>query len=43
MINDAESQKQIAAKIMEISLSVRETEKAVKRFGKENLNLRKKI
>ena len=36
MINDIDSQRRLAAKIMESSLSVRETEKAVKRIGKED-------
>lgn len=35
MISDADSQRQLAAKAVELSLSVRETEKAVKRLGKE--------
>lgn len=35
MAENAESQKRIAQKIMEMSLSVRETEKAVKRLGKD--------
>lgn len=34
MSNDAESQRRLANKIIEMSLSVRETEKAVKRAGK---------
>lgn len=34
MTEDASSQRSIAKKIIELSLSVRETEKAVKRFGK---------
>lgn len=36
MVNDTDSQKRLAAKVIELSLSVRETEKAVKRVGKEN-------
>ncbi len=36
MITDAETQKRLASKVIELSLSVRETEKAVKRLGKEN-------
>ncbi len=36
MLNDADLQKRIAAKVIELSLSVRETEKAVKRISKEN-------
>jgi ParB family chromosome partitioning protein len=36
MLNDADLQKRLAAKIIELSLSVRETEKAVRRMGKEN-------
>lgn len=36
MITDGDSQKRLATKIIELSLSVRETEKAVKRIGKEN-------
>lgn len=36
MVNDADSQRRLATKIIELSLSVRETEKAVKRIGKEN-------
>lgn len=35
MVNDAESQKRLASQVIELSLSVRETEKAVKRIGKE--------
>lgn len=35
MAESAESQKRIAQKIMEMSLSVRETEKAVKRLGRD--------
>lgn len=35
MTSDVETQKSLAAKIIELSLSVRETEKAVKRIGKE--------
>jgi ParB family chromosome partitioning protein len=34
MSNDVESQRRLAGKIIEMSLSVRETEKAVKRIGK---------
>lgn len=36
MANDAESQRQLASKIIEMSLSVRETEKAVKRIARGN-------
>jgi len=36
MINDADAQRRLATKVIELSLSVRETEKAVKRIGKEN-------
>lgn len=36
MAENAESQRRLAQKIIEMSLSVRETEKAVKRLGKEN-------
>lgn len=36
MAEDAEAQRRLAQKIIEMSLSVRETEKAVKRLGKEN-------
>ena len=36
MLNDADLQKRLAAKVIELSLSVRETEKAVKGIGKEN-------
>jgi len=36
MIDDGESQKRLAAQIIELSLSVRETEKAIKRIGKSN-------
>lgn len=35
MLSDADSQRQLAARAIELSLSVRETEKAVKRIGKE--------
>jgi len=35
MANNAESQRRLAQKIIEMSLSVRETEKAVKRLGRE--------
>jgi ParB family transcriptional regulator, chromosome partitioning protein len=43
MINDSESQRRLATKVVELSLSVRETEKAVKRIGKEsNSPLKKK-
>jgi ParB family chromosome partitioning protein len=38
MINDADSQRRLASKIIELSLSVREAEKAIKRLGKENSN-----
>jgi ParB family chromosome partitioning protein len=38
MINDADSQRQLAGKVVELSLSVRETEKAIKRIGKEDHN-----
>jgi ParB family chromosome partitioning protein len=36
MSNDVESQRRLASKIIEMSLSVRETEKAVKRIGKSD-------
>lgn len=36
MLNDADLQRKLAAKAIELSLSVRETEKSVKRIGKEN-------
>lgn len=36
MINDADLQRKLAAKAIELSLSVRETEKSVKRIGKES-------
>jgi len=36
MVNDADSQRRLATKIIELSLSVRETEKAIKRIGKDN-------
>lgn len=36
MVNDADSQRRLAAQVIELSLSVRETEKAVKRIGKDN-------
>lgn len=36
MVNDGDLQRRLATKIIELSLSVRETEKAVKRIGKEN-------
>lgn len=36
MINDADSQRRLATQVIELSLSVRETEKAVKRIGKDN-------
>ena len=36
MLNDSDLQKRVATKAIELSLSVRETEKAVKRIGKEN-------
>jgi len=39
MTNDENSQRRLAGKIIEMSLSVRETEKAVKRLGKESLQL----
>ncbi|HLM61093.1 MAG TPA: hypothetical protein VK308_09830, partial [Pyrinomonadaceae bacterium] len=38
MVNDADSQRQLAGKVIELSLSVRETEKAIKRIGKEDPN-----
>ncbi len=37
MSNDVESQRRLASKIIEMSLSVRETEKAVKRIGKNGI------
>jgi ParB family chromosome partitioning protein len=36
MVRDGDSQRRLATKIIEFSLSVRETEKAVKRVDKEN-------
>ena len=36
MLDDADLQRKLAAKAIELSLSVRETEKSVKRIGKEN-------
>lgn len=36
MVRDGDSQRRLATKIIELSLSVRETEKAVKRVDKEN-------
>lgn len=42
MAEDAESQRRLAQKIIEMSLSVRETEKAVKRLGKESATGEKK-
>jgi ParB family transcriptional regulator, chromosome partitioning protein len=36
MANNADSQRRLAQKIIEMSLSVRETEKAIKRLGKES-------
>jgi len=36
MLNDPDLQKRLAAKVIELSLSVRETEKAVKGIGREN-------
>jgi len=36
MINDSDSQRRLAIQIVELSLSVRETEKAVKRIGKSS-------
>ncbi len=36
MVSDGDSQRRLATKVIELSLSVRETEKAVKRIGKEN-------
>ncbi len=36
MLNDADLQRKLATKAVELSLSVRETEKSVKRIGKEN-------
>jgi ParB family chromosome partitioning protein len=36
MLNDSDMQKRVAAKAIELSLSVRETEKAVKRVSKES-------
>ena len=38
MVSDADTQRRLATKIIELSLSVRETEKAVKRIGKENFS-----
>jgi len=35
MVNDGDSQRRLATKIIEFSLSVRDTEKAIKRIGKE--------
>lgn len=37
MCDDANSQRRLAGKIIEMSLSVRETEKAIKRLGKESV------
>ena len=39
MISDGDSQRRLATKIIELSLSVRETEKAVKRIGKDTNQL----
>ncbi|MCU0237831.1 MAG: ParB/RepB/Spo0J family partition protein [Pyrinomonadaceae bacterium] len=39
MTEDTDSQRRIARSIMDMSLSVRETEKAVKRIGKDNLQV----
>ncbi len=39
MANNAESQRRLAQKIIEMSLSVRETEKAVKRIGREDTKI----
>ena len=36
MINDEDSQRRLATQVIELSLSVRETEKAVKRIGNDN-------
>jgi ParB family chromosome partitioning protein len=42
MLNDADLQRKLAAKAIELSLSVRETEKSVKRIGKENNHVSEK-
>lgn len=42
MTEDENFQRQIASKIIEMSLSVRETEKAVKRIGKDGLQIAEK-
>lgn len=39
MTDNVDSQRQLAQKIIEMSLSVRETEKAVKRIGKDDLQI----
>jgi len=36
MVGDGDSQRRLATKIIELSMSVRETEKAIKRIGKDN-------
>lgn len=43
MISDADLQRRLAAKVVELSLSVRETEKAIKRIGKENEQQEEKV
>lgn len=43
MTEDENSQRRLAGKIIEMSLSVRETEKAVKRIGGENLQVIEKV
>lgn len=40
MLDGAEAQRQVARNIIEMSLSVRETEKAVKRFGSEGAKIK---
>jgi ParB family transcriptional regulator, chromosome partitioning protein len=43
MTSNAESQRSLARKVVEMSLSVRETEKAVKRLGKTDENVNEKV
>lgn len=43
MITDADLQKRLAAQIIEFSLSVRETEKAIKRIGRINEGKKEKV
>lgn len=42
MLNDADLQRKLATKAIELSLSVRETEKSVKRIGRENNQIAEK-